>query len=203
MARTVRHFRASYAVGEHRWLQLFTGPRDYRAAKKEIEAAGYKGENVVLVAPTDLAVLKALADVGSDMMQKIGLNVEYQAMDWGTVVQRCASMKPLDQSGSSLFHTFWSGLDQANPVGHGFLRGSGKAAAPGWPISPKIEALRMAWINARDVAAQSKIAVELQLQALIDLPYVPLGQMCQPTSFHVDISGVLAGFAIFWNVRRV
>jgi len=183
-------------------LQVFTGPRDFPAAKKEIEAAGYKGEKVVLLAPTDFAVLKALADVGADMMQKIGLNVEYQAMDWGTVVQRRASMKPLEQGGWSLFHTFWSGLDQANPVGHAFLRGNGKAAAPGWPTAPKIEALRMEWINAPNPEAQNKIAKEMQQQALIDLPYVPLGQMFQPTSFHVDISGVLNGFVIFWNVKR-
>jgi len=111
-------------------------------------------------------------------------------------------MKPLEQGGWSLFHTFWSGLDQANPVGHAFLRGNGKAAAPGWPTAPKIEALRMDWINAPNLEAQNKIAKELQQQALIDLPYVPLGQMFQPTSFHIDISGVLNGFVIFWNVKR-
>jgi peptide/nickel transport system substrate-binding protein len=183
-------------------LQVFNGPRDYAAAKKEIETAGYKGEKVVLLAPTDIAVLKAEADVGADMMQKIGLNVDYQAMDWGTVVQRRASMKPLDQGGWSLFHTFWSGLDQANPVGHAFLRGNGKAAAPGWPTAPKIEELRTKWINAPNLDAQKKLAVELQRQALIDLPYIPLGQMFQPTSFNNHISGVLNGFAIFWNVKK-
>ena len=75
-------------------LDVFTGPRDYAGAKKELEAAGYKGEKVVVLAPTDLPVLKAEADVGADMMQKMGLNVDYQAMDWGTVVQRRASQKP-------------------------------------------------------------------------------------------------------------
>jgi peptide/nickel transport system substrate-binding protein len=184
-------------------LQVFNGLRDYAAAKSEIEAAGYKGEKVVLLAPTDIAVLKAAADVGADMMQKIGLNVDYQAMDWGTVVQRRASTKPLDQGGWSLFHTFWSGLDQATPIGHAFLRGNGKAAAPGWPTAPTIEALRAEWINTPDVEAQRKIAIKLQQQVLIDLPYVPLGQMFQPTSFHADISGVLNGFAIFWNVKRM
>jgi peptide/nickel transport system substrate-binding protein len=184
-------------------LKVFTGRRDYSAAKKAIEAAGYKGEKVVLLAPTDLEVLKAEADVGADMMQKMGLNVDYQAMDWGTVVQRRAMQNPIDKGGWSVFHTFWSGLDQTNPIGHVFLRGNGKDGMLGWPSAPKIEALRTEWIAAPNVETQQKIAVELQRQALIDLPYIPLGQAFQPTAFNNDISGVLNGFVIFWNVKRV
>ena len=86
------------------------------------------------------------------MMQKIGLNVDYQAMDWGTVVQRRAMKNPVDKGGWSVFHTFWSGLDQANPVGHVFLRGNGKDGMLGWPSAPKIEALRTEWIDAPDLA---------------------------------------------------
>ena len=152
--------------------------RDYGAVKKEIAAAGYKGEKVVLLAPTDFPVLKALADVCADTMQKAGINVDYQAMDWGTVVQRRAKKDPPDQGGWSVFNTFWAGLDQFNPVGHAFLRGQGEAGGqPGWPSSPRIEELRRQWLDAPDVAAQKKIAEELQLQALTDVPYVPLGQV--------------------------
>ncbi len=184
-------------------LDVFTGPRDYAGAKKELEAAGYKGEKVVLLAPTDFPILKAEADVGADMMQKMGLNVDYQAMDWGTVVQRRAKQDPVEKGGWSVFHTFWSGLDQINPVGHVFLRGNGLASgAPGWPTAPKLEELRTQWIQAPDLAAQKSIAVEIQKQALIDLPYVPLGQTFSPTCFAQDISGVLNGFVIFWNVKK-
>ena len=44
--------------------------------------------------------------------------------------------------------------------------------------------------------------MEIQKQALIDLPYVPLGQTFSPTCFAQDISGVLNGFVIFWNVKK-
>jgi peptide/nickel transport system substrate-binding protein len=183
-------------------LGVFTSPRDYAGAKKELEAAGYKGEKVVILAPTDFPILKALADVGADAMQKMGLNVDYQAMDWGTVVQRRAKQDPVDKGGWNVFHTFWSGLDQANPVGHVFLRGNGKDGTMGWPTAPKLEALRTQWIQAPDLATQKSIAVEIQKQALIDLPYVPLGQTFSPTCFNKDISGVLNGFVIFWNVKK-
>ncbi|HUB49639.1 MAG TPA: ABC transporter substrate-binding protein [Acetobacteraceae bacterium] len=183
-------------------LDVFTRPRDYDGARKQIEAAGYKGEKVAILAPTDFPILKALADVGSDTMKKMGLNVDYQAMDWGTVVQRRAKKDPVDKGGWSVFHTFWSGLDQTNPVGHVFLRGNGEQGMMGWPSSPKIEALRAQWIHAPDLATQKKIATELQQQALIDLPYVPLGQTFSPTCYAKDISGVLNGFVIFWNVQK-
>ncbi len=51
-------------------LEVFQGPRDYAAAKKAIMDAGYKGEKVVLMAPTDFPILKALADVGADVLTK-------------------------------------------------------------------------------------------------------------------------------------
>lgn len=185
-------------------LDVFTGPRDYAAVRREIEAAGYKGERVVLLAPTDFPILKAEADVCADQLKKCGFNVDYQAMDWGTVVQRRAKMDSPDKGGWSLFNTFWSGLDQSNPVGHTFLRGNGKDGTQGWPASEELEALRATWIDAPDLDAQKKIAVELQVQAFHDVPYIPLGQALQATSYQKDITGVLDGFGpIFWNVRRV
>ena len=73
------------------------------------------------------------------------------AMDWATLVQRRAKTEPVEQGGWSIFHTCWSGLDMVNPAGHVFLRGNGRAAAPGWPASPRIEGLRDAWFGAPDL----------------------------------------------------
>ena len=81
------------------------------------------------------------------------MNVDYQAMDWATLVQRRAKTDPVGQGGWSLFHTSWNGLDMLTPAGHVFLRGNGRAAAPGWPSSPRIEELRDAWFKAPDQAA--------------------------------------------------
>ena len=125
-------------------------------------------------------------------------------MDWGTVVQRRTKKDPIEQGGWSVFNTFWSGLDQLNPVGHVFLRGMGDApgAAPGWPSSPRIEELRQQWLEAPDMAAQKSLARDLQLQALIDVPYVPLGQVLGATAYRTNLTGVLNGFVLFWNVRK-
>jgi len=72
----------------------------------------------------------------------------------------------------------------------------------GWPDAPKIEALRQQWIDAPDLPAQQKLAVELQLQAFNDVPYIPLGQYFQATAYRKNITNMLSGFVKFWNVRR-
>ncbi len=183
-------------------LDVFTGPRDLPKVKQALEVAGYKGEKIVLLAPTDIASAKALADITNDTMKKLGMNVDYQAMDWATLVQRRAKKDPVDQGGWSIYHTSWSGADMLNPVGHVFLRGNGQDATVGWPTAPKLEALRNDWLRAPDLGSQKKIAQEIQLQAFIDVPYIPLGQYLAPTAFQATLSGVLTGNPVFWNIRK-
>jgi peptide/nickel transport system substrate-binding protein len=139
-------------------MDVLTGKRDLAKVKRDLAVAGYGGEKMELLAPTDIASAKALADISADWMHKVGLNREYQAMDWATLVQRRAKMDPVAQGGWNLFHTSWSGLDQINPAGHVFLRSNGRAAAPGWPSSPRIEELRAQWFAAPDLAAQQHLA---------------------------------------------
>jgi len=117
-------------------------------------------------------------------------------------VQRRALQKPPEDGGWNVFITGWNGLDQSKPVGHVFLRGNGKQAMFGWPTAPKIEALRQEWIDSQTLADQKKIAVEIQKQAFIDVPYIPLGQYFSPTGYAKNLTGILDGFPIFWNVQR-
>lgn len=121
-------------------IAALTGPRDYAKVKAELAAAGYKGERVVLLAATDFPVLKAMSDVCADMLQKAGLNVDYQALDWGTVNQRRVKKDPVEQGGWSCFCTAWAGTDMINPAGQLALRTNGANAWIGWPDDPRLEA---------------------------------------------------------------
>jgi peptide/nickel transport system substrate-binding protein len=183
-------------------MEVLTSKRDLAKVKRDLDAAGYKGEKIVVLTPTDIASAKALADITADTLRHVGMNVDAQAMDWATLVGRRAKMDPVEQGGWSIFHTSWSGLDQINPAGHIFLRGNGKAASPGWPSSPKIEEMRDAWFKAPDLAAQQALARSIQLQAFQDVPYIPLGQYFQPTAYQSNLTGVLPGNPVFWNIRR-
>jgi peptide/nickel transport system substrate-binding protein len=183
-------------------MAALTGKRDYAAVKKALETAGYQGEKVVLMGATDQPTNYPLAEVAADMLKRVGMNVDYQATDWGTVVQRRALTKPPADGGWNLFCTGFSGLDFFTPASHLPLRGNGKGAWFGWPTDAKSEALRDAWFNAPDLAAQKKIGAEIQLQAFDNVPYYPLGLAQLPTAFRQEITGVPEGFVIFWNVRR-
>jgi peptide/nickel transport system substrate-binding protein len=83
-----------------------------------------------------------------------------------------------------------------------FIRGSGLSATFGWSSSPRLEALRDAWLQSESDEAHRRLGREMQRQAFLDVPYVPLGQFFQPTAYREDLTGMLKGLPLFWNLRR-
>ena len=183
-------------------MEALNSPRDMDKVRADLKAAGYKNEKVVLLAATDFPVLKAMADVVADTMTRAGLNLDYIATDWGSVVSRRAKKDPVEAGGWSAFCTAWAGTDHLNPAGHLSLRTNGEQAWFGWPLDARIEQLRNDWFTAPDVPAQAAICADIQKEAFVDVPYVPMGQYLQPTAYRSSLEGVLQGFALFWNVRR-
>ncbi len=183
-------------------MQALTGPRDLEAVAKAVAASGYNNERTVLLIPSDLPTLKALGEVGADLLKRIGMNVDAQYSDWGSVLQRLPKTDPVEQGGWSLFHTYWSGLDEFDPAVHTYLRANGKAASRGWPSSERLEALRTEWLFAADLADRQRIAALMQEQAFVDVPFIPVGQLLAPTVHRRSITGIPNSYALFWNVRR-
>jgi len=181
-------------------MAVLNSPRDMAAVRKAVVASGYKGEPVVLPIPNDFPILKAFGEVGADRLKQAGLNVDVQATDWGSLLQRLAKMDGVEAGGWSVFHTYWSGLDMLNPAVNSSLRGNGKAGGRGWPTAPKLEALRTEWVDAATEADQKRIAAAMQVQALEDVPYIPLGQVLSPVVRAASLKDMLKGFSIFWNV---
>ncbi|MFL5289074.1 MAG: hypothetical protein ACJ8AW_51010, partial [Rhodopila sp.] len=104
------------------------------------------------------------------------------------------------QSHRHVYHNAWAGLDQWDPAVNTFLRGNGKAS--GRPDGAKLEALRGAWLAASTPDEQKRLARQIQLQVLEDVPYIPIGQSFAPIAYRNDLSGLLTGYSLFWNVRR-
>ncbi|MGI4793415.1 MAG: ABC transporter substrate-binding protein [Janthinobacterium lividum] len=183
-------------------LDRFAAAPDIAAAKKAIEAAGYKGERVVVMQPTDHPVNNAMSQVGADLFKRIGLNVDLQAMDAGTMFQRRANREGVDKGGWSAFPSMVGGADALNPAVSFLTRGNGADAWYGWPTIPALETERSAWFEAPDLEAQQTLCSQMQLTVLNDPPHIQLGQILQPTSYRTDITGVLDGFPKFWNVQK-
>ena len=177
-------------------------PTDPAVARQAIQAAGYKGERVVVMTPTDHPVNGPVAQVMADLMKRLGLNVDSQAMDAGTMFERRASREPVDKGGWSCFPSAVGGADVLSPLVAFLTRGNGLNGWYGWPTSARTEALRADWFKAGSLAEQKQICAQMQVQMLADASYVPLGQLLQPTAYSKSLTGVLDGFAKFYALSK-
>ena len=84
---------------------LLHGP-NLDKAKALIKEAGYNGETLVLLDATDQPIVHAQALVTAQLLGKAGIKVQVDANDWGTLVTRRTSKKPIDQGGWNMFHTW-------------------------------------------------------------------------------------------------
>ncbi|HJS87388.1 MAG TPA: ABC transporter substrate-binding protein [Acetobacteraceae bacterium] len=183
-------------------IETMQGASDPARLRQALQAAGYKGERVVVLAASNFPTINAIAQVGGEMLKRIGFNVDYQSLDWGTVVQRRASRNPVDQGGWNVFFTFLGGIGNVTPASDIALRSDGKGWF-GWPTDPRMEELRLAWFRAPDLAAQRKLCAEMQAEFFQNPSYAPLGMYFQPTAFRSTLTGVPEGIPQFYRVRRV
>ncbi|MCC6718944.1 MAG: ABC transporter substrate-binding protein [Acetobacteraceae bacterium] len=182
-------------------VEAMAGRTDFDNVKRELVAAGYKGEKVVLLGPSTIPSLHAQSLVTNDLLGRMGFNVDYQALEWGTVVQRRASKEPNDKGGWNIFITNLTSLTNVFVPAQFAIR-SGPAAWFGWPDAPKLEELRDQWLVAPNEAEQKRIVRELQLQSFRDVPYVPTGQWVGYTCFNNSLTGIQNGWPVFWSVRK-
>jgi peptide/nickel transport system substrate-binding protein len=179
------------------------GKRDFDKAKQLIKEAGYKGEKIVIISATDQPIVHSQSLLTSEMLRKLGLNVELQAGDWGTLITRRTSKEPVEKGGWSIFHTWLVGPDLTTPAVNFAIRGSGQKAWFGWPDDPKIEELRDAWFAATDAAGSKKAADAVQARAFEFVPYIPTAQFILPTAYRSNLSGVIiAPITLLWNVEK-
>jgi len=177
-----------------------SGKQDFEAAKKLVAEAGYKGEKIILLDAVDQPLIHAEALVTTDALKKLGLNVEYVASDWGTVVTRRASKKPPAEGGWNMFETGWVGSDLLDPSTNVMLRATGEKAWFGWPSDDKLEALRAQWLKAGALAERKKLAVAIQERAFEVVPYLPTGQWMPMTSYRKNVKGVIQAPAfLMWR----
>jgi len=199
----VGFFTADGPMANDAGLQVLTGPRSPGEARRRIAAAGYEGERLVMLAPSDIPAIMAMSQVMQDQLSKMGLNIDFQVMDWGTMVSRIAKRDPIEQGGWNLYCVTWAGLTVSNPGSSYPLRANGLRANTGWPTDDKLEELRLKWLDTSDLAEQQAIARQIQEQAFVSLPFIPLGQWYSPSAYNDKLTGVIhSPFTLFWNVKR-
>jgi peptide/nickel transport system substrate-binding protein len=176
---------------------------DVKKAAAALKAAGYAGERTVVLDPSDYPQIHALTLVTTDVLQKMGFNVDLVSTDWGTVTQRRASQEPVERGGWSVFHSTWSGADVVNPAIHQNLRANGNGAWFGWPTDPVIETMRNDWIDAASESARKSLADKIQVEAMQSVPFIPLGYYWQPSAWRKNVTGVFpCQVTAFWNIGK-
>jgi peptide/nickel transport system substrate-binding protein len=141
---------------------------------------------------------------GAEQLRRAGMKIDLQEMELGTTNRRRLNQNAPDKGGWSAFFSLLDrSVPNTNPYSNIWIRADGLAAFDGWPTSPRIEALRAAWLVAGSLDEQHRICVELQMQLWQDVPYIPMGEYWQSTAYRKDLLDVLPGcFAVFYGVRR-
>ncbi len=177
------------------------GRPDLDRAKQLMKEAGYDGRPVVLMDPTNSPRIHPATLVTRELLTKIGVNVDLQAMDWSTLVSRRAKKESPKEGGWNLFVTWAISSDVMTPAVNAGISGDCDKAWFGWPCSAEIEKLRSDWVRATDPAKRKQLAEQIQLLAYDEVPYALWGQFLQPSIYRKNVRGALQFVAtVLWNI---
>jgi peptide/nickel transport system substrate-binding protein len=172
--------------------------------KAMLDKAGYRGEPVAYLHPTDQLIYHAVSMVAVEAFRKVGIKVEEQVTDWGTIVQRRGSKASLDKGGWSMFPAGAPGPEYMDPLLANTLRSNGQNGWFGWPDDPALEAAYDSWIDAPNEAERRKYEADFQRAAFASVPSIPIGQYLPKAAWRSNVTGLLKGSApVFWNVDKV
>lgn len=175
---------------------------DTEAAKALLKQAGYKGEPVTLLHPTDFLTGPAMPVIAQQLRQA-GFKVNVEAMDWQTVQTRRTSKRPVEEGGWSILTTYSGITDVSNPLSFMGVAANGEKAWFGWPDIPEIEEARMAFAQAGSKEDLVRLGTELQKLIMRDGVIVPLGEFKVVGAMRDNISGFLnSPVPVFWNVKK-
>jgi peptide/nickel transport system substrate-binding protein len=181
----------------------FIARPDPARARQLLKESGYDGTPIVIMQPTDLAVIAKLPVVAAQLLRQAGFKVDLQAMDWQTLVSRRAKKEPPSQGGWNIFCTIFASVDMANPIANQPVSGACDRAWFGWACDADLERLRDAFARTDDPAGQKRLAQAVQARAMEVGTYVPLGEYLIPVAARRSISGLVVGhFLVLWNVEK-
>ncbi len=176
---------------------------DFAKARQLLQEGGYDGTPVVLLHSTDLYVLTNMAPIAKSLMEKAGMKVDMQSMDWQTLVSRRARKDPPDKGGWNILITSTSGADSLDPLTYSFIGATCDKAWFGWPCDPEITKLREAFADETDEAKRKEIVEKLQLRAAENPTHGFLGQYNNAMAMRTNVSGnVVSPVPVFWNIEK-
>jgi peptide/nickel transport system substrate-binding protein len=182
--------------------EVLKGPRKVDAAKRLLTDSGYAGQPVICMAAQDMPDHKIWGDVTADLLRRLGVSVDFAAIDWGTLIARFTQKSPPGQGGYHMRITSASGVDFSDPTNN-LLRTDGENAFVGWANIPEVQVQIDAWYDARSLEEEKAIARRLNKAALDNVIYAPLGASIRHFASRKNVSGIVpAPLPLFWGVSK-
>ncbi len=183
--------------------EILKGPRDLDAAKRLLAQSGYAGQPVTCMVAQDQPQHKAMGDITVDLLARLGINVDFVATDWGTVVGRRVQKSPPGQGGWNMFHTVHPGVDCIDPATYNALRANGDDAWFGWPKSPEVEAAIAEWMAAKGDEEELTAARRVNKAAFDFALYGPTGFFLRYAAWRKNVTGIVQSpIPLPWGVTK-
>lgn len=174
-------------------------------ARQLFEEAGYDGEPIVILHPTDVQTMNVSTQVLAEALRSIGVNVDLQTLDYASMSARRSNKSAPSEGGWNIGLTYWPGLLISDPIGNTPMQASCDAAWAGWPCDEAHQALINQYPDAATSEERQALADQIQVSAYENVvPYVPLGQWFVPVAHSPKLDGVIGmpGTMILWNISK-
>ncbi|MGY8669356.1 ABC transporter substrate-binding protein [Bradyrhizobium sp. UFLA05-109] len=178
---------------------------DPEKAKQLFKKAGYAGEKVVILQPTDIREVSDIAQLLALTLQKIGINAELAASDFGGVVRRRVNKGPVQDGGWSILIASNSNYSLGDPLNTAILSANGDKAWIGWPKSDEYEDLRSQWANLETIEQRKSLARKMQRVWWDFVGSVYLGHSLWPNARRKSLTGLIEGPSVYvamWNMQQ-
>lgn len=178
---------------------------DPERAKQLFKEAGYAGEKLVILQPTDVSEVSNIAQLLALTLQKIGINAELAPSDFGGLVRRRANKGPVEDGGWSLIIFAQSDYSLGDPLSTLALSANGDKGWIGWPKSDEFEALRSQWADLETVEGLKPLARKMQGVWWDFVGSVFLGRSLWPSARRKSLTGLIempTQHVVMWNMQK-
>ena len=161
---------------------------DPEKAKRLLEEAGYNGEPITLINPSDYATITPTGHVIKAELEAVGIKVDMPAMDWSSAVSRFSVRPEPNNPFSRDYHmnTSWMGFyGYQDPVLLGIVGGVGNNPYQ----NDVMKDLRMQFARAVDPVEQKRLVDEINRTAWETVMWIPHGQFFNILPYSKRVKG--------------
>jgi len=158
---------------------------DADRARELLAEAGYNGETVKIVNPTDYATIGFMGQVMKPTLEAIGMTVDMPSIDWSTVISELRSENP----DWNIFNTWYALWTTPNPVADTVPAGI-QSGGDNWDVDTA-KALVAEFAAELDKDKQLAIIDRLQLHLKTEVPEITLGQWSSIYPHRSNILGIV------------